>query len=101
MRTAYIIYTPQKASPVLDKDFKYADCSYLLFREIGNVLMTEVKKWNVMDAMRGIAVAWESVTSTVIQNLFLPPKYSLGIDEAVKRTWIIRIGKTAGPSFED
>jgi hypothetical protein len=78
MRTAYITYMPQKASPVSDKDFKYADCNYLLFREIVNVLMTEVKKWNIMDdTMRGIAVAWESVTS--IQNLFFS-KCILGID---------------------
>jgi hypothetical protein len=46
-----------------------------------NVPTTDIKKWNVMDAMRGIAVAWESITSTVIQNCF--SKCSFGIEDAV------------------
>jgi hypothetical protein len=34
-----------------------------------------------MDAMQGIAIAWESITSTVIQNYF--SKYGFGIKNAV------------------
>jgi hypothetical protein len=34
-----------------------------------------------MDSMQGIAVAWESITSTVIQNCF--SKYGFGIEDAV------------------
>jgi hypothetical protein len=53
-----------------------------LLREIErNVPATDIRKWNVMDAMRGIAVAWESVTSTVIQKCF--SKCGFGIEDAV------------------
>jgi hypothetical protein len=58
-----IIYTLKRAY------WKCLVC--FLLREIErNVPATGMRKWNVMDAMRGIAVAWESITSTVIQNCF-------------------------------
>jgi hypothetical protein len=53
-----------------------------LLREIErNVPATDIRKWNVMDAMRGIAVAWESITTTVVQNCF--SKCGFGIKDAV------------------
>jgi hypothetical protein len=42
---------------------------------------TDSRKWNVMDAMRGIAVAWESITSAVIENCF--SRCGFGIKDAV------------------
>jgi hypothetical protein len=43
--------------------------------------VTNIRKWNVMDAMRGVAVARESITSSVIQNCFT--KCGTGIEDAV------------------
>jgi hypothetical protein len=43
--------------------------------------MTDIRKWNVMDAMRGVAVAWEFITSSVIQNCVT--KCSFGIEDAI------------------
>jgi hypothetical protein len=55
--------------------------SFLLQEIERKVPTTDIRKWNVMDAMQGIAVAWESVTSTVIQNYF--SKCGFGIEDAV------------------
>jgi hypothetical protein len=55
---------------------------HFLLREIErNVPTTDIRKWNVTDAMRGIAVVWESIISTVIQNCF--SKCGLGIKDTV------------------
>jgi hypothetical protein len=43
----------------------------LVARDIDtNLLAIDIRKWNVMDAMWGVAEAWESITSSVIQNCF-------------------------------
>jgi len=35
-----------------------------------NAPITELRGWNIMDAMRGVAVALESITSRIIQKCF-------------------------------
>jgi hypothetical protein len=55
---------------------------HFLLREIErNIPMTIIRNWNVMDAMRDVAVAWESISSSVIQNCFT--KCGFGIEVAV------------------
>jgi hypothetical protein len=54
---------------------------FLLQEKERNVPATDIRKCNVTDAMRGIAVAWESITSTVIHNCF--SKCGFGIEDAV------------------
>jgi hypothetical protein len=43
---------------------------FLLQEKESNVPVINIRKWNVMDAMWGVAVAWESITTSVIQNCF-------------------------------
>jgi hypothetical protein len=43
--------------------------------------VNDIRKWNVMDAMRSVAVAWESITSSVFQNCFT--KCGSGTENAV------------------
>ncbi|KAJ8897940.1 hypothetical protein PR048_003298 [Dryococelus australis] len=42
---------------------------HFLLREIKiNVLVGEIRNWKVLDALRGVAVAWDSISAEVIRN---------------------------------
>jgi hypothetical protein len=81
--------------------------SFLLHETERNIPTTDIRKWNVMDAMRGITVAWDSITSTVIQNCF--SKCGFGIEDAVVTTeddqdnsnWVELQGQVDFPSNFD
>jgi hypothetical protein len=44
---------------------------HLLLREINRDVPAEVQKWNILDAMRSVSMAWESIVHAVIQNCFV------------------------------
>jgi hypothetical protein len=46
-----------------------------------NVPVTDIRKWNTMDVMQGVAVARDYITSSAIQNCFT--KCRFGIEDAV------------------
>lgn len=41
---------------------------FLLMETERNIPVTEVTRWDIMDAMMDVAVEWVSITSTVIQT---------------------------------
>jgi hypothetical protein len=44
---------------------------HFLLREIDRDVPAEgVRKWNILDAMQGVSMAWESIVPAVIQNCF-------------------------------
>jgi hypothetical protein len=58
--TSYVQPLDQGITYCLKRSYRKGLVRFLL-REIEiNVSATDIRKWNVMDAMRGIAVAWES-----------------------------------------
>jgi hypothetical protein len=75
----------------LDQGIIYClKCAYqkslvrFLLREMErNVPATDIRKWNVMDTMRGVTVVWESITSivfwTVLLNVVLASKMLLSL----------------------
>lgn len=78
---------------------------HFVLREIErNIPATNIRKWNVMDSMRGIAVMWESIKSTAIQNYIF--KCGFGIKDSVvsegddldKSGWVILQGHIDFPS---
>lgn len=43
---------------------------YFIRETARNVRVQEIRKWNVLDAMRNVCVSWEEISSSVIANCF-------------------------------
>lgn len=78
--TSYMQPLDQGIIYCLKRAYRKRLVRYYLREMERNVPVNDLRKWNVLEAMRGVSVAWESISDSVIKNCFAKAGFGIVSD---------------------